>query len=825
MLNFRRLGCATMDREQRTNFVALAALLHDIGKIAQRAGTHTPPSDLVERFCPQKEGIRERVFQHAAFTAGFIHRNLMNLPPPFDTTSLATVGAGHHDPSSPLQWILAEADSFANARAWSPPEEIATESSLQPLEPVLGRVAQASLGRHFGFRLVEFSLKRDSLFPVENPGIRRSDYEDLYKALCRNVGIVHALLAKQKPRLAVLAATHLLERYCSNVPALLANGARDISIYDHSRTTAAIAACIAFDGLAESDTGFVRDRAALRFALVCIDISGIQRYIHALKSEGARRSITGRSFYVQVLQDAIATAVCDRFSLPYTCVLFQGGGKIWLLLPASVKSDLETWIQELDFQLWSTTGGLLGVACGIMLLSGNDFLENKGAVFWAQVLYDLQKNRLQRMAHLDHLGYEALFGPRPFKRYDCQQCSNETNSAARQCSHCRMTEEIGKRVGRARLVCRLGADDQAVFSEISAFHISLPPALPLRYVFMPAVGNEAPEGAVLLSLRWPSISDVLQDAHKGCVRVFWPVATSPSPDFKGLAACNPGVPVLGVLRADVDNLGTILAEGLERQEQILARFAGLSRLLNIFFGGYVPEEIENKWPNEVRIVFSGGDDCFLLGAFHVMPAVAHWLRQEFGAFCAYNQAMGLSAGIAAQGESAPVLMTARLAANYLAAAKRHNVNGKSKDSVCFLDKTLGWSELSKVGGLVNALAWLLRGLGPAQAGLEFFKRSGPQLGDVRLPRSLLRVLADIDALHRRGKAKNVSGVMISHRWMWLCHYALSRMAQSHGQVGDWLFWLERELLSGTRGDVHSGRPTIELLDIVVTWTHLLARTP
>ncbi len=66
-----------------------------------------------------------------------------------------------------------------------------------------------------------------------------------------------------------------------------------------------------------------------------------------------------------------------------------------------------------------------------------------------------------------------------------------------------------------------------------------------------------------------------------------------------------GVPYLGVLKADVDNLGTIFQKGIPNAN--ISRIVSLSRLLNNFFSNYVAKLLKNEF-QDIYMVFSVGDD-------------------------------------------------------------------------------------------------------------------------------------------------------------------------------------------------------------------------
>ena len=101
--------------------------------------------------------------------------------------------------------------------------------------------------------------------------------------------------------------------------------------------------------------------------------------------------------------------------------------------------------------------------------------------------------------------------------------------------------------------------------------------------------------------------------------------------FEEFAREAEGISRIGVLRADVDNLGQAIVSGFRNAKNgdrymTLSRTATLSRQLSLFFKYYIRFILENgeyslegKNGGKKRlatIVYSGGDDVFIVGAWN-----------------------------------------------------------------------------------------------------------------------------------------------------------------------------------------------------------------
>ena len=113
--------------------MAIAALLHDIGKFAERASSkREQTSELRAAFYPDEQFLNKNMdlyqphyndkytHKHAVYTAAFIDHLERLLPRKFNrgqwglSDSFVNIAAGHHKPETPLQWIIAMADRVSS---------------------------------------------------------------------------------------------------------------------------------------------------------------------------------------------------------------------------------------------------------------------------------------------------------------------------------------------------------------------------------------------------------------------------------------------------------------------------------------------------------------------------------------------------------------------------------------------------------------------------------------------------------------------------------------------------------------------------------------
>jgi CRISPR-associated protein Csm1 len=213
--------------------LATAALLHDIGKFWSRTGTPKP-------FTDQEAAHFNDTWKHALWTGRFVEQYL-------EDGEVASWARKHHSPDSRESYIISLADwlSSGERRADDTQQTGAPESA--PLANILSRLrisgempenAKGSvlpLTQHGDFDNAPLALSGEAT-------LSKADYEALWKTFAAQAECAGKRPLRHNTWLA------LMRRFCSRIPAATPTrvGAwvPDISLYDHSRTTAAIASCL-----------------------------------------------------------------------------------------------------------------------------------------------------------------------------------------------------------------------------------------------------------------------------------------------------------------------------------------------------------------------------------------------------------------------------------------------------------------------------------------------------------------------------------------------------------------------------------------------------
>ncbi len=401
----------------------------------------------------------------------------------------------------------------------------------------------------------------------------------------------------------------------------------DISLYDHVKMTAAAAECM-FAYLEEKQISnyadFVLSHAAdawkeKMFLLYSMDISGIQNFIYTINSKGALRGLRARSFYLELLMEHIIDELLDALSLSRSCLVYVGGGHCYLLLPNTDRTKniaeeqqkiVNDWFRKyFDIDLY--------IACGAAVCSAND-LRNEPEGSYSNLYLQISRKISEQKSH----------------RYNAEEIrmlNRGKRRGERECIICRRMERLDDQ-DRCPICAALENLSKDILYQ-GYFVVMAEPskgALPLpndRYL---SAGDKK------YLLDWMERDSYIRSYTKNDIYTGKDVATklwvgnyTSGDTFEEFAQKAEGIKRIAVLRADVDNLGNTFVNGFQREKEggryaTLSRTATLSRQLSLFFKCYINQLLEDGISNvfsaggerNVSIVYSGGDDIFLVGAWN-----------------------------------------------------------------------------------------------------------------------------------------------------------------------------------------------------------------
>jgi CRISPR-associated protein Csm1 len=742
---------------------ALAGLLHDIGKFAQRAGEQVS-SEWKEPKTQQDFG-----YQHALHTWHFVEKYL---PEAFKPAG--TLAAFHHRPKDAGLLVQIADHLSAGERRQGGVEQDDGDRKIHPrqLQSIFCSTYSEDVPKIQYLPLEALKLNEGVLFPTDKlaDDVVWKKYETLWDAFCFEAMALKQLHTAQPNLESYLEAMlALMQRYTWCIPSAYYKAIPDVSLYDHSRMTAALAAILSQSQFSAADLKALENAGEPVALLIGGDISGVQDFIYTISSKRAAKTLRGRSFYLQLLTEAVARFVLARLELPYTNVIYAGGGNFFLLASPSAQDKLPAIRADLSRILLKHHGTALYLALGSAEVKASGFKPGKMPNYWNAMHKAINAAKQQRYGELGDEMYAQVFAPPEFggnPNGTCSVCGDDQRDVEewddlegqkRICSLCRSFEaEIGKGLPGAIFVA-LGWKDPEEHDKGTAADALA--ELGMSFQFFKDATGKLEFSAKRVTI-W-----ALDDPQNGkfpvvdipATHVLHYVANQvPAETLDELQeSVEGGFQKLGVIRMDVDNVGELFKHGLGDQAT-LSRIAALSFQLSMFFEGWIKRICERNGRKEkIYTVYTGGDDVFLLGPWDLMPVLAHEIATELGKYTARHPKITISAGMSFIGGKYPIYQAAQDAHDALEDAKKL----PGKDAFYFLGHSWKWAVFGK--------------LTEKQAHLEKIVGKGDE--DLDGPQAILMTLQQLanDAkTHSDGKSRHVWG-----RWIWMGIYQLTRMVE------------------------------------------------
>jgi CRISPR-associated protein Csm1 len=405
-------------------------------------------------------------------------------------------------------------------------------------------------------------------------------------------------------------------------------------------------------------------------------ILGIEEFLLSPSGAGedAPDVLAGRAQWISLICEVLPRALLVELGLARILLGSSGGGQFLLVLPGEARGPAQEFLGAAARDVDRLSAGRLGLLWGIT--------ENLGD--WSVV-----RKRLNEELHRWNGTPLAGVGMEAFQPYAPPEPVDTGGYFSRQ---------LGLKVREANL-------------------IGWSPETPAQ-VF-PAAGPEAAKHT------WKLTPNLSADGIT-CARHAAPADDGGSAaDLAALARRAQGAPVWGVLRGDVDGFGVRL-----RRLQTIEEHVQVSVLYKQFFAGELEVlcSLPEFW-KKVTILYAGGDDFAVYGAWDALISLARELQRLFHRFTEENLkdfpgaegktiSMGLSLSPEASEDS--------LAAVYEQAGRNLDLaKSAGKDCIHVLGRVLEWKQLGSASELKDLIVRMM--------------------GEVRSPRQFLSELRGIYA--------------------------------------------------------------------------------
>ena len=694
--------------------VTVAGLLHDIGKVVRRAegiGTH------------QYAGFRfleDKKFPEEIINAvRYHHKNELKKAELKDDD---------------ISYLVYVADNIASAfdrRYTEEQEENGVFNEKTPLKSIFNLLNDNS--SKLGISQIDNDLKSKLCFPVENLNLSQGFYKDIKTRIEKN--LISEDICKSK----INSIIELMESTTSSIPSCTnSNDTNDISLYDHSKLTAAIALCIynylKNNNITEYKTKlFINEKefySEKAFCLASFDISGIQKFIYSVVPEKALKQLRARSNYLELLTEFLVDELLISMELTRANLIYNSGGHCYMLIPNTqhakdnfaecLKSQNKWFLKFFKTDLYVAGAYQECSAYELQNTDGGESVEEiiknrKTCQNYKNIYKKLsQKISLHKMKRYDADEIQLLNSEKIDSSRECKVCGCSSRKLKdNKCEICVGFEEMGKKI--------MDDDIYFVFTKNKMEKgLNLPFfGFKTEDCYMQILNKENTKALIKDNnlIRFYSKNSSHMGKEYGCnifVGDYRAVDESGKPlSFEGFVERCKGIHRLGVLRADVDNLGQAFISGFERSKDdkvnyeyvTLSRTSTLSKNLAMFFKYYINEILSNKQKysylsfsdeqtasnkRNLAIVYSGGDDIFIVGSYNEIIEAAYDLRQTFKKYT--QNTLTISAGISIYKSGYPISRMAEETGKLENCSK----NNPNKDSVTLFtddgESTFKWDD-------------------------------------------------------------------------------------------------------------------------------------
>jgi CRISPR-associated protein, csm1 family len=424
----------------------------------------------------------------------------------------------------------------------------------------------------------------------------------------------------------------LLEQTTSYMP-VSKEEKTDISVYEHIKQSIAIGSVI-FEYLTENGKleeqeqicsnpkGFYSEKSMLLYSM---DFSGIQSFIYGqYGKEDVLKNLRARSFYLEILMENIIDELLNKLELSGANLLYAGGGHAYFILANTEKT--KTLIKDFDADVKNWMQDIFGidlyVGTGYAQCSCND-LENQPEGAYSNCFREasaaVSENKLRRYSASQIKILNK--GKKADGERECRICHSSYNlNSDGVCSICEGFAKLSGNILK-----------REIFTVVNDAKKGILPIYKGGYLSAENVSRRDGEEYLRTNKNILIRSYSKNSLYKGnnYIKTIYAGDYHDADTLEDLVKDSIGIKRLGVLRGDIDNLGKAFVGGFDSEKQTLSKSAAFSRKLTQFFKYDINNILKNaeyKIPyfdsegnkdenRKIAVIYSGGDDVFVVGAW------------------------------------------------------------------------------------------------------------------------------------------------------------------------------------------------------------------
>lgn len=594
--------------------------------------------------------------------------------------------------------------------------------SFKPLKSIFSKVDIGKAKKSEDKYCLPSKLSPVNSFPVEKNAIKDENLNEVSQAF--------------RQELNKILRPGLEENTCKNLHSLIGKYAwsypeeenKDKTLLDHVYLITALS--VILNRLSNEE-----DKPQKQFMLIGGDLSGIQSYIYDIARTnigGVSKRLRARSFFVSVLGDAIMYQLLNKLKLPLACKIISAGGKFYLLAPNTKNTEQIILNQSKNINSWfyEKLQSELYYNFSSVKFAGSE-LNNFGSLY-EEINEKLEAEKKNKFNNFLDEGssfqLDAQYGPNSDICDSCRKLWVEERvdvqkEEAELCQFCRQDLEIGKDLTKANYIGFNFADNPNESFDFKLFdsdpiYVSLLNNKSenksyelIKNIKDNNISPAYPEILGTYSSYIPTFTDKeeKEELCDSCSDVECSERNNYYRDFPYLFSClgassaadkDTGLQALGVLKADVDFLGSIFSIGLGAEKVNYSDITTLSRMTDYYFSKVLPANFAgnkkityNSCTGQLDknyIVYAGGDDLLILGPWDNLTLTAFYINESFRSYTAQNNNITISAGLSLVKPKYPIARSSKMATAEEEKAKESGRNafsifGESRNWQTWLD--------------------------------------------------------------------------------------------------------------------------------------------
>ena len=448
---------------------------------------------------------------------------------------------------------------------------------------------------------------------------------------------------------------------------------------------------------------------------------------------------------MSLFSELTADLLCREIGIPSSSIVLNAAGKFTIVAPntdktrkaiVAVETRANEWLMEMSF-------GENAIGLSFIEASAEDFVHAKFSELWDNLAKNMEKKKCKKIdlecfggavsGYLDNFRNDLGHPLCPFcgKRPSAHEVEGsalvgENESACKICrDHIFLGTNLVKkdRLAITSVDADIKGDDTRLLEPIFGYYqvafvdggmkdmaragkllkywdISIDPEgrvskdVTAKFIngYVPTYREEDLNDDRLLAGKKSEAKkqDLINQLNEGAPKTFGHIANKAlNVRENGKGFC--GIEALGVLKADVDQLGLLMSCGLKPERFTLSRLATLSRQLDWYFTLYLPHLLKtNPQFMDIYTVFAGGDDLFLIGPWNRVIELVGLLRQTFAEYVCHNQEIHFSAGISLHKPHTPLDKLAERAEAALGKSK--TVDEGRRNRITLFSETVQWDQ-------------------------------------------------------------------------------------------------------------------------------------